>query len=91
MLNTTFRAVLKGDRLEWSEGRPAEITGDREVPVDVTILHDQRLSASRSKDAGARMAAVLEKLAGSRATAAIEDPVLWQRQIRRDRPLPGRD
>jgi hypothetical protein len=91
MLNTTFRAILKGDRLQWSEGRPPEITGDRAVSVDVTILDDQRFSASRYADTGEKMAAFLEKLAASQATKDLEDPVSWQRQVRSDRPLPGRD
>jgi bifunctional DNA-binding transcriptional regulator/antitoxin component of YhaV-PrlF toxin-antitoxin module len=49
-----------------------------------------RLSSERTPDAGRRMAAALEKLAASGAVARIEDPVEWQREIRRDRPLPGR-
>ena len=63
--------------------------GEREI--DVTILRDERFSASRAPDAGTKMAAALEKLAASRAVASIEDPVAWQREVRRDRPLPGRD
>lgn len=33
---------------------------------------------------------VLAKLQKLSAYADIKDPVAWQRQIRRDRPLPGR-
>ncbi len=91
MQTTTYRAVLKGNHLEWRGEAPPEIATKRAVPVDVTILRDERFSARRAPDAGARMAAALEKLAASRATASIEDPVAWQREIRRDRPLPGRD
>lgn len=84
----TYRAVLKGDRLEWQGEAPPETEGDRELPVDVTILRDESFSAAQ---AGERMAAALEKLAASQAVASIEDPVEWQREVRRDRPLPGRD
>jgi hypothetical protein len=84
----TYRAVLKGDRLEWQGEAPPETEGDRELPVDVTILRDESLSAAQ---AGERMAAALEKLAASQAVASIEDPEEWQREVRRDRPLPGRD
>ena len=91
MHTTTYRAILKGDRLEWRGETPPEIDTDRAVPVDVTILRDERFSASRRAHAGERMAAALEKLAASRAVASIEDPVAWQREIRRDRPLPDRD
>ena len=38
-----------------------------------------------------RMAEALEKLAASDAFSEISDPVEWQREIRKDRPLPGRD
>ena len=91
MQTTTYRAVLRGDRLEWRGEIPPESAREREVPVDVTILRDERFSASRAASAGERMAAALEKLAASRAVASIEDPVAWQREFRRDRPLPGRD
>jgi hypothetical protein len=91
MQTTTYRAVLKGDRLEWLGEIPPEIDTDRAVPVDVTILHDERFSASREAHAGERMDAALEKLAASQAVAGIEDPVAWQREVRRDRSLPDRD
>jgi hypothetical protein len=32
----------------------------------------------------------LEKLAKMKVFAEIKDPVAWQRQVRKDRPLPGR-
>ncbi len=91
MQTTTYRAVVKGDRLEWLGEIPPEIARNREVSVDVTILRDERFSASRAANTGERMAAALEKLAASGAVASIEDPAAWQREIRRDRPLPGRD
>ncbi len=89
MLNT-YRAVLKGSRLEWRGDSPPEASAEG-IPVEVTVLRDRRLSASRASDAGKRMAAALEKLADSGAVADIEDPVTWQRRIRQDRRLPGRD
>ncbi|HKH43827.1 MAG TPA: hypothetical protein VKM72_04100 [Thermoanaerobaculia bacterium] len=91
MQTTTYRAVLKGNRLEWRGEAPPEIDRDRAVPVDVTIVRDERFSSSRAAHAGERMAAALENLAASQAVASIEDPVAWQREVRRDRPLPGRD
>ncbi len=91
METTTYRAVLKGDHLEWRGEIPPEIAKERAVPVDVTIQRDERFSSSRAANAGERMAAALEKLAASQAVASIEDPVAWQREVRRDRPLPGRD
>jgi hypothetical protein len=37
------------------------------------------------------MAAILERLARRRAFSDMTDPVGWQRDLRQDRPLPGRD
>ncbi len=91
MQTTTYRAVLKGDHLEWRGEIPPEIAKEHAVPVDVTILRDERFSATPAVNAGERMAVALEKLATSQAVAGIEDPVAWQREVRRDRPLPGRD
>jgi hypothetical protein len=34
---------------------------------------------------------ILEKIAASNIFADISDPVEWQRELRQDRPLPGRD
>ncbi len=85
----TYRAILKGDRLEWRGKVPPEIAQESAIPVDVTILRDDQLSVSRTAQAGERMAAALERLAIS--GVGIEDPVAWQRELRRERPLPGRD
>ena len=43
-----------------------------------------------TNERGQRMAAVLEKLAQAQAFAGI-DPVVWQRSLREDRELPGRN
>jgi hypothetical protein len=40
---------------------------------------------------GQRMARALENLAAADAFSEISYPVEWQREIRKDRPLPGRD
>ncbi len=46
---------------------------------------------SEEEKRGQQMADALSKLAESGAFSGIEDPSAWQREIRRDRPLPGRD
>jgi hypothetical protein len=40
---------------------------------------------------GRRVAAILKDLADLGAFSNVKDPVRWQRRIREDRPLPGRD
>ena len=81
----TYRAILRGDRLEWTDPGPVDLNAEQ--PVEVTILDEPDQTANRRK----RMAEALEKLAASDAFSEISDPSEWQREIRKDRPLPGRD
>jgi len=83
----TYRAILRGNRLEWTDSEPADL--NPEQPVEVTIVngpdHPDALTQGR------RMAKALERLAATNAFADIKDPVAWQRELRKDRPLPNRD
>ncbi len=90
MMNT-YRAVLKGNHLEWRGDSPPEITTGHAVDVEVTVSPGPRHGGGSTTDAGERMAAALEQLAASDAVTEIVDPVTWQREMRRDRRLPGRD
>ncbi|MYA23537.1 MAG: hypothetical protein F4Z30_12485 [Gemmatimonadetes bacterium] len=83
----SYRALLHGDRLEWIEEVPESQT-DAPLPVHVTVL-EQELPAETDAR-GLAMAAILEELAKHRAFSAIDDPVKWQRALRRDRVLPER-
>jgi hypothetical protein len=83
----TFRAVLKGNWLEWQEEVNRWLQGDRSVQVLVTILDEEPLAKTQGR--GQEMAAVLEKLAQARAFSGIE-PLMWQREVRQERELPGR-
>jgi len=89
MLNT-YKATSRGDHLEWRGEAPEHLAPEQGVAVYVTILDD---STDRTQEgsSGERMVAALEKLAASGAFQDVTDPVAWQREIRRDRPLPGRD
>lgn len=89
MLNT-YKAVLKGNRLEWMEEGPELATEEEAVAVHVTIL-DQTMLKPRHSTQGQEMAAALERLATRNALANISDPVSWQRETRQDRGLPNRD
>ncbi len=48
-------------------------------------------SATPKINQGQRMAAILQRMADRNALSHITDPVAWQREIRKDRPLPGRE
>ena len=81
----TYKAILHSDRVEWLSGKP-ETNEQMEVRVNTPI---KRWKSETERKAA--LGAALEALAESGAFSDIEDPVAWQREIRKDRPLPGRD
>ena len=83
----TFQALLTGDQLKWNPSRPVKLPQDQPILVNVTVCDD---SVSESPP-GAAMSAALEKLSRLAAFADIDNPVEWQRDLRSDRSLPGRD
>jgi hypothetical protein len=82
----TYTALLHGDRLEWL-GEAPESQTDAPLRVQVTIVEP----VAKGHVRGPAMAALLEKLAARGTFAAIPDPVTWQRDIRQDRALLGRE
>ena len=82
----TYTALLRGDRLEWL-GEAPESQTDAPLRIQVTIVEPVAEAHAR----GPAMAALLEKLAARGTFAAIPDPVKWQRELRHDRALPGRE
>ena len=86
-MSTTYKAILRGDRVEWLGDVPETNGG---VTVEITVVNEAGASDVEAKRRA--VAEALESLA-SRNTYAAEavDPVEWQREIRKDRPLPGRE
>ncbi|WP_374687121.1 hypothetical protein [Promineifilum sp.] len=84
----TYRAVLKGNRLEWTEETPQLPSEQEAVSVYVTFVPE---AEETLEDRRQRVADALYELSMSGAFAEIDDPITWQREIRQDRPLPGRD
>ena len=82
----TYKAILRGNRLEWRDSQPTTIPEDRPVAVHVTILDDAAL-VEPVQDQGQQLAAVLEQPALIHAFADIVDPADWERDARSDRPL----
>ena len=79
--------ILKGNLLEWAREVPKQ--SDRPIRVYVTLQADRSsLSAEFRRQ---KTVEILEKIAASNVFADISDPVEWQRELRQDRPLPGRD
>jgi hypothetical protein len=86
---TTYKATLKGNRLEWNEDSPKNLTPEKAIAVYVTIL-DEPVDHAAEATRGERMAAALEQLATIDALKELNDPIMWQREIRQDRNLPDR-
>lgn len=85
----TYRAILRGNYLEWSGETPEQLEREQSLEVHVTILKET--AASRLKSQGRRMAEAVERLASINALAEISDSSKWQREQREERPLPGRE
>src|SRR4051812_9934445 len=82
-MSHTYKAILNGDRVQWLGDAPDTNGG---VPVQITVLEQPQ-----SIDEAARRQQVrdaLNALVESGAAKAFGDPVEWQREIRKDRPLP---
>jgi len=81
----TYGGIPEDDRVRWLQGEPP--VTDRPLRVRITVLEEEAEKEKR----GRRMAEALSKLTESGAFSKIENPSAWQREIRQDRPLPGRD
>jgi hypothetical protein len=77
---STYRALLRGQVLEWLNDRPKYISPDQAVVVHVTILEETPYRPTTEQ--GREMAAILEKIAQSESSVAALDPIQWERDIR---------
>lgn len=53
----------------------------------LSLQRENKVKSSQGK----RMAAVLQRMADRNALSHIDDPIAWQQETRKDRPLPGRE
>ena len=92
----TYNAVIRHDPVEhhdyveWVSGKPRT---NEPLEAQITVWQEPPKGDSRpvDKERSAKLAKTFEKLSELGAFSEIEDPVEWQREIRKDRPLPGRD
>lgn len=82
----TYEGVLEDGRVRWTGNE--EPAPDRPLRVHVTVLEEE---STERQNRGQRMADALSKLADVGAFRAVDNPSEWQREIRQERPLPGRD
>lgn len=89
-MHDSYEGVLRDNRIEWSGETPQQVSESEAVRVRVTILDKVPLPSTEDTQ-GSRMAAALAKIAARGSLCQIPDPALWERDIRQDRPLPGRE
>ncbi len=81
-----YEGILCGNHIEWVGEAPPSAATDSKVRVLVALLPEPD-----DAERGRRMAEALERLAARGGVAGIPDPLAWEREMRKDRPLPGRD
>lgn len=84
-MGKVYKAILRGDRLEWSGERPGP---DLDAEVKVIVSEGEGVSGGGR---GRRMAEALARISARGGVSGISAPDSWERENRRDRPLPGRD
>ena len=92
----TYKAVIRHDPVEhhdyveWISGKPKT---NEPIEVKISVWEEPwgKRREGKDKENGEKLAELFEKLAELGTFSDIEDPVAWQREVRKDRPLPGRD
>jgi hypothetical protein len=88
-MELTYEAILKGNEVEWLGKVPEAINGGKPLRVQIVVL-EQKSSQRKQTDPKAMLVA-LEKIASQGGVKSIPDPLAWQIETRKDRPLPGRE
>jgi hypothetical protein len=82
-MTNSYRATLKGNKLEWHSRVPD--SAKETLEVDVVVLETKQ-----KEQQGQRMAQALQALADANVFENV-DAVAWQKEQRQDRVLPNRD
>ncbi|MCB2263932.1 MAG: hypothetical protein LGR52_13515 [Candidatus Thiosymbion ectosymbiont of Robbea hypermnestra] len=76
-------ALPHSDKLQLMQALLTQLAWEEGVSLQV--------QAKLKTNEGQRMATILQHMADRQALSHIIDPVAWQKNIREDRPLPGRE
>jgi hypothetical protein len=79
---STYRAIVKGDKIIWIDQPPAQLDG---VEVQITLLKETNPLSQAERSVIVEKA--LTQLAKLNPFRDIEDPVQWQREMRQDKEL----
>jgi hypothetical protein len=83
---SAYRAILDGNQIKWIDTPPKRT---RPIKVEITLLGEMPQASLAER--GQAMAEAMGKLAQTGAFSEITDPVVWQREARQERVLPGRE
>ncbi len=88
-MSQTYKAIIRGNQVEWLNGAP---NLDDDLRVDITIPEQKSSRAGISDEERRRsLLDTLNKLVASGVAEKFGDPIEFQREARKDRPLPGRE
>lgn len=82
-----YKATIHGNTIEWEGEPPAELDSREQITVEVEVVNGP---VKPHRPSSKRAISALRRIAERGGIDSIPDPVKWQRQIRKDRPLPGR-
>ena len=83
-MTKTYEAILRGDQIEWGEVRPPQAEANVRFKVSITFLEPVH--------PGEAMAEIMKRISETVDVQALfGDAAEWQREQRKDRPLPGRE
>ena len=84
----SYRAVVNGNQVEWINA-PPEPNGP--MSVKITPLEPEPDSEEMRRARRRVAVEALAELAAAGGISSIPDPAAWEREIRQNRPLPGRE
>ncbi len=84
----TFKATIKNNHVEWDKDIQGQINSESPIPVYITLLDESEQNDIEYQ--GKCMILALNQLVNINACTDITDPANWEREIRRERQLPGR-
>ena len=83
-----YTEILRKDHVEWEGNHPRESLSQTPVRVQITVLGP--VPPIPDAESGKKLAMLFHRLSALGGVSSIQDPVAWQRELRRERRLPGR-
>ena len=85
----TYKAVYQDNKLIWDADVPEEILSDKKPKNVFVLFYDEK--ENKSEIDKENILEKLNSLANKNTKSSIDDPVAWQREIRKDKVLFGRE